>query len=43
MDVTFREFEPYYPNKCDLDHFFDEFSSVNESDCRGGGSNSKEV
>jgi hypothetical protein len=42
MDVTFREFEPYYSNKCDLDHFFDEFSSVNESDCRGGESNSKE-
>jgi hypothetical protein len=42
MDVTFCEFEPYYSNKCDLDHFFDEFSSVNESDCREGGSDSKE-
>jgi hypothetical protein len=42
MDVTFREFEPYYSNKCDLDHFFDEFSSVNESDCREGGIDTKE-
>jgi hypothetical protein len=41
IDVTFREFEPYYSNKCDLDHFLDEFSSVNESDCREGGSDSK--
>jgi len=37
MDVTFREEEPYYTNKCDLDPFLEEFSSVTESDSREGG------
>jgi hypothetical protein len=36
MDVTFREFEPYYTNKCDIDQFLEEFSLVNESDSREG-------
>ena len=36
MDVTFREFEPYYTKQCDLDAFLEEFSSVIESDCREG-------
>jgi hypothetical protein len=30
MDVTFREFVPYYTNKDDLDQFLEEFSSVTE-------------
>jgi transposase InsO family protein len=42
MDVTFREFEPYYTNQCDFDQFFEEFPSTNESDCRQDESNSKE-
>jgi len=37
MDVTFREEEPYYTKKCDLDPFLEEFSSVTESDSREGG------
>jgi hypothetical protein len=36
MDVTLREFEPYYTKKGDLEQFLEEFSSVNESDSRGG-------
>ena len=36
MDVTFREFEPYYTKQYDLDAFLEEFSSVIESDCREG-------
>jgi hypothetical protein len=36
MDVTFREFEPYYTNKCDLEQFLKKFSLVNESDSREG-------
>ena len=36
MDVTFREEEPYYTKKGDLDQFLDEFSLVNESDHREG-------
>ena len=36
MDVTFREEEPYYTKKCDLDPFLEEFSSVTESDSREG-------
>jgi len=36
MDVTFREDEPYYTKKGDLDQFLDEFSPVNESDHREG-------
>jgi hypothetical protein len=36
MDVTFREFEPYYTKPCDLDLFFEEFSSVTEGDSREG-------
>jgi hypothetical protein len=36
MDVTFREFEPYYTKKGDLDQSLEEFSSVNESDSREG-------
>jgi hypothetical protein len=30
MDVTFREFVPYYTNKDDLNQFLEEFSSVTE-------------
>jgi hypothetical protein len=41
MDVTFREFETYYTNQCDLDQFFEEFSSANESNCRGDKSDSE--
>jgi len=37
MDVTFREEEPYYTKKCDLDPFLEEFSSVTESDSSEGG------
>ena len=33
MDVTFRECEPYYIKKGDLDQFLEEFSPVNTSDC----------
>jgi hypothetical protein len=36
MDVTFRETEPYYTKKGDLDQFLEEFSLVNGSDCREG-------
>ena len=36
MDVTFREEEPYYTKKGDLDPFLEEFSSVIESDSREG-------
>ena len=36
MDVTFREFEPYYTKPWDLDPFLEEFSSVTESDSREG-------
>ena len=36
MDVTFREEEPYYTKKGDLDQFLNEFSPVNESDRREG-------
>lgn len=36
MDMTFREFEPYYEKKGDLDQFLEELSSVNESDSREG-------
>ena len=36
MDVTFREEEPYYTKKCDVDPFLEEFSSVTESDSREG-------
>jgi len=35
MDVTFREFEPYYTKPWDLDPL-EEFSSVTESDSREG-------
>ena len=34
MDVAFREEEPYYTKKVDLDPFLEEFSSVIESDSR---------
>src|SRR6185437_5076542 len=34
MDVTFREEEPYYTKKDDLDPFLEEFSSVIESNSR---------
>ena len=46
MDVTFREFEPYYTKPWDLDPLFEEFSSVIESDRREGeneGTTQKEV
>jgi len=36
MDVTFREFEPYYTKPWDLDPLLEEFSSVTESDSREG-------
>ena len=36
MDVTFREKEPYYTRKVDLDNFLEDFSLVNESDWREG-------
>jgi hypothetical protein len=36
MDVIFREFEPYYTKKGDLDQCLKEFSSVNERDSREG-------
>ena len=36
MDVTFREFEPYYTKPWDLDPFLKELSSVTESDSREG-------
>jgi hypothetical protein len=36
MDVTFREFDPYYTKPWDLDPFLEEFSSVTESDSREG-------
>ena len=36
MDVTFREFEPYYTKSWDLDPFLEEFSSVTEGDSREG-------
>jgi hypothetical protein len=36
MDVTFREFVPYYTNKDGLDQFLEEFSSVTKSDSREG-------
>jgi len=36
MDVTFREFEPYYTKPWDLDPLLDEFSSVTECDSREG-------
>nr|AAP21414.1 putative polyprotein [Oryza sativa Japonica Group]ABF99446.1 retrotransposon protein, putative, unclassified [Oryza sativa Japonica Group] len=36
MDVTFREFEPYYKSKGDLDQFLEEFSTVMEVDSREG-------
>ena len=36
MDVTFREFEPYYIKPWDLDPLLEEFSSVIESDRREG-------
>jgi len=36
MDVTFREEEPYYTKKCDLDPFLEEFSLVTKSDSREG-------
>ncbi|CAO2199022.1 unnamed protein product [Urochloa humidicola] len=36
MDVTFREEEPYYTKKGDLDPFLEELSSVTESDNREG-------
>jgi hypothetical protein len=32
MDVTFREFDPYYTKPWDLDPFLEEFSSVTKSD-----------
>jgi hypothetical protein len=34
MDVTFREFEPYYTKLWNLDPFLEEFSSVTESKIR---------
>jgi hypothetical protein len=34
MDVTFREFEPYYTKPWDLVPLLEEFSSVTESDSR---------
>jgi len=34
MDVTFREEEPYYTKKGDLDPFLEEFSSIIESNGR---------
>jgi hypothetical protein len=34
MDVTFREFEPYYTKPWNLDPFLEEFSSVTESEIR---------
>jgi len=36
MDVTFREFEPYYTKLLDLDPFLEEFSSVTDGDSREG-------
>jgi hypothetical protein len=36
MDVTFREFEPYYRKPWDLDPLLDEFSSATECDSREG-------
>ena len=36
MDVTFREFEPYYRSRGDLDQFLEEFSTVIEIDSREG-------
>jgi len=36
MDVTFREFEPYYVKSWDLDPFLEEFSSVTMSYSREG-------
>ena len=39
MDVTFREFEPCYTKKGDLEYFLEEFSSVNASDSREGENN----
>jgi hypothetical protein len=36
MDVTFREFEPYYTKPWDLDPLLEEFSSVTEGDSREG-------
>jgi hypothetical protein len=36
MDVTFREEEPYYTRKVDLEKFLDDFSPVNGSDRREG-------
>jgi hypothetical protein len=32
MDVAFREEEPYYTRKVDLDNFLEDFSTVNGSD-----------
>jgi transposase InsO family protein/copper chaperone CopZ len=36
MDVTFREKEPYYTRKVDLDNFLEDFSPVNGRDWREG-------
>jgi hypothetical protein len=36
MDVTFREEEPYYTKKNDIDPFLEEFSSVIKTDSREG-------
>nr|ABG22578.1 retrotransposon protein, putative, unclassified [Oryza sativa Japonica Group] len=36
MDVTFREFEPYYKSKGDPDQFLQEFSTVMDDDSREG-------
>jgi hypothetical protein len=41
VDVTFREFETYCTNQCDLDQFFEDFSSANESNCKGYKSDSE--
>jgi hypothetical protein len=36
MDVTFREWEPYYKTQDDLAQFWEEFSPATKSDCREG-------
>jgi hypothetical protein len=43
MDVTFREEEPYYTKKNDLDPFLEEFSSLAESESREGESEDGDV
>ena len=43
MDVTFREAEPDYTKKCDLDEFLEDFSPVNGSGCREGEDDSGQI